>query len=334
MVMIPGPFGWANALKLSPMPFASVQLDRLRASVPGLDQMGIALIDVSKGLPVGYGLNFRKTGFAASLPKIAAMYAAFHLQDRLKASAVPLIGMSLREIEATLRKEWRAELKAKVPRSAGDFPDITSIFKSAPGFGFSDKFQKDLELMMKESDNAAAGRCIHRIGYDYLNGSLIHAGLFSVADSSGLWLAGDYIPATSASNRDGPRAPGLKTGQAASAEAVALLLSNLSRNELISAKASQDMKNIMSNAYSWVRYEMEDVHPGAVVHGKLGLMNGRQGSTHDCAVVKHATAHYVVVALFGQLTDLQPLFLELDAIAQQLFVVRKAALLLRSVVHA
>lgn len=87
MVAIPGPFGWANNLKLNPVPFSSAQLDRLRASVPGLDQMGIALVDVSKGSPVAYALNFQKTGFAASLPKIAAMYAAFHLQDRLRAAA-------------------------------------------------------------------------------------------------------------------------------------------------------------------------------------------------------------------------------------------------------
>jgi hypothetical protein len=69
---------------------------------------------------------------------------------------------------------------------------------------------------------------------------------------------------------------------------------------------------------------MESVHPGATVYGKLGLMPGAKGSTHDCAVVKHDDAHYVIVTLFGRL-GLEPLFIELDLIAQQLFVFRRAA---------
>jgi hypothetical protein len=119
------------------------------------------------------------------------------------------------------------------------------------------------------------------------------------------------------------------TGQAASAKAAALLLVNLAREQLVSADASKRMKDVMTNAYSWVRYEIEDRHPGAIVHGKLGLMPGV--STHDCAIVKHDDAHYVVVTLFGGKFGLAPLFVELDLIAQQVFVFRRAVEFMMSI---
>lgn len=319
---IPGPFSWTNKLSLNPNTFTNAQLARLRAAVPGFDQMGVVLVDVAKKSIMAYAWNFTKTGFAASLPKIVAMYAAFYLQDRLKAIKGAFGTASLAQIESTLRREWKAEIKSTVSRSAGDFPDITDIFGST-SFDFRSGFKKDLDAMMKKSDNWAAGRCIHRIGYDYINGALTHGGLYSAADKSGFWLAGDYIPDSHKSNREGARIPGMGTGQAASAKAAALLLVNLARDELIGADASKGMKDVMTNAYSWVRYEMEANHPGATVYGKLGLMGGARGSTHDCAIVKHNDAHYVVVTLFGN-SALEPLFVELDMIAQQLFTFRRA----------
>lgn len=327
---IPGPFSWTNGLVLNPTPFPAAQLAQLRAAVPGFNQMGVALVDVGKRSAIAYASNFTKTGFAASLPKIVAMYAAFYLQDRLRAIKAALGVASLAQIESTLRKEWGPAIKSTVPRRTGDFPDLTAIFAS-PSFDFKPSFKQDLDAMMKKSNNMAAGRCIHRIGYDYINGALTHAGLYSAADKSGFWLAGDYVPAAHSSNREGARIPGMGTGQAASAKAAALLLVNLAREQLVSADASRAMKDVMTNAYSWVRYEMEARHPGATVYGKLGLMDGAKPSTHDCAIVKHDDAHYVVVTLFGGNFGLEPLFVELDLIAQQLFVFRRAAEFMMSI---
>lgn len=322
--IVMGPFGWTNKVSLSPLDFTSDQMTRLRGTVPNFDRMGIALVDVGKNSNFAYASNFTKTGFAASLPKIVAMYAAFYLQDRLRAAAGTFGTSSLAQIEAKLRKDWGPTIKASLPRATGDFPDITAIFASS-GFDFHPNFKKDMNAMMKKSDNWAAGRCIHRIGYDYINGSLIYGGLYSVSDKSGFWLAGDYIPDTHKANRDGARIPGMGTGQAASAKAAAILLVNLARESLISEDASKEMKLVMTNAYSWVRYKMEADHPGATVYGKLGLMNGAKGSTHDCAIVQYSGAHYAIVTLFGGNNALDPLFAELDVIAQQLFVIRTAA---------
>src|SRR3712207_7683387 len=46
--------------------------------------------------------------------------------------------------------------------------------------------------------------CIHKVGFDYMNGALTFAGFFSGTD--GMWLAGDYISdSTRRDNRDGVR---------------------------------------------------------------------------------------------------------------------------------
>lgn len=324
---IPGPFGWTNSIMLSPFPFSAPQMTRLRSAVSMVDSLGVALVDVSKGAPMAFALNFTKTAFAASLPKIAAMYATYYLQDRLRTAMPLLAGMSLEKIEATLKKEWRPALKAKLPRSTGDFPLISKIFKSTD-FKLSETHKNDLIKMIQASKNSAAGRVIHRIGYDYLNAVLIHGGLYSVGDVSGLWLAGDYIKATDPTNRDGLRPKGLSTTQAASAKSTALLLVNLAREELISSAASKKMLILMNDASSWVRDKIKSIHPEAAVFGKVGYAGG---TNHDCAIVKHNDAHYVVVTLFSR-QDLDPLFVELDVIAQELFMFRKAAEFLKSMV--
>lgn len=317
--MSDGPFGWTNSINLSPVPFAPGQMDRLRAAAKSVDQMGVALIDVSKGPSAAYAINFTKTGFAASLPKIAAMYAAYYLQDRLRSMALPLIGMNLAEIESHLRKDWRKELNAILPRRVNDFPDITWLFASAQNFEFSDKCKAHLSKMIQASDNFSAGTIIHKVGYDYLNAALIYGGLFNVKAASGLWIGNDFIKSTSAYNRDGKTAPGLKASVTASAEATANLLVNLALDTLISTDASRRMKNLMNNASSWVRDLIQTTTPSAKVYGKVGYV---KNSNHDCAIVKYAQAHYVVVALFGK-EELDPILIQLDAIAQDIFSFRK-----------
>src|SRR5688572_23209214 len=286
---IPGPFSWKTNLVLNPVAFTPALVAELRAAVPGFDTMGVALVDVPSAM--AYASNFTKTGSADSVVKIVAMYAALYLQDRLQTIRGHLGAASLAKIESMLRKEWGPAIKSTVPRSAGDFPDITAIFES-PSFDFKSSFKKDMDNMMKLSKNEAAGRCIRKIGYDYINGASTHGGLYSAVDKSGFWLASDYTKSSHPSNRDGARIPGMGTSHAASAKAAALLLMNLARDELISAAASNEMKNVMTNARSWI----QDVVPSdATIFEKVGLVK----ELHTCGLVKHADAHYVVVTLFS-----------------------------------
>lgn len=328
---LPGPFSWKNGIELHEAPFTPAQLAKLRGAFPAVDSMGIALVDLSRAPSIAYSLNFTKTAYAASLVKIAAMYAAFELQDRVKAAAGAAGARSLAELEQRLRKDWGPVLKRTVPRAVNDFPRLDLIFQSVGG-GFHSAFHNDLKLMLGKSDNDAAGRCIRRIGYDYLNGSLVHAGFYSAADASGMWLAGDYVPAQfvkkvdgktvktrNPHNRDGVVAPGLKTTQAASAKSVATLLVNLAAGTLISADPSKEMKKLMTN--TWLRDHVQEKHPHAEVHGKLGMLWNH--STDDCAIIKHSRAHYAVVALFGPFEVLDPLFEALDEVAEQIFTLHR-----------
>ena len=184
--------------------------------------MGIALVDLSK--MITYGANFTKTAFAASLVKIAPMYAAFYLQDRMQVVGSLFGTTDLNVIQSKLATEWKSAMKSAIPRSVGDFPVLSKIF--VPGsFDFEDKFKTDMNLMIKKSDGEATARCIHKIGFDYMNGALTHGGFYSPKDKSGMWLAGDYIADSKRKdNRDGVMPPGISTTQAASASAVARFL--------------------------------------------------------------------------------------------------------------
>jgi hypothetical protein len=325
---IPGPFDWTNKLNLSPQPFGKDDMKKFTAAVDVAPTMGIALVDVSTLLT--FASNFTKTGFAASLVKIAPMYAAFYLQDRLIAAA-PALGLSdLDQIEKILKVDWRPDLKSTLPRSVGDFPVLSKIFKQGK-FEFNDTFKNDMDLMIKQSDGEATARCIHKIGFDYMNGALTYSGLYSAKDKSGMWLAGDYIPDEKRKdNRDGVQAPGISTTQAASAQAVAHFLVNLAKGDLISKTASQGMIDVMTNTISWVKDSLEKTNPGMQLHGKIGYHGG---TTHYCGIVKHGSAHYVFVTLFGWKWSIEELVVELDAVAQRQFTTPKVTNPVRAVIH-
>ena len=53
-------------------------------------------------------------------------------------------------------------------------------------------YMHDLKLMIVNSDNDAAGRCIHGLGFAYLNGVLEDGGFFNSKDKKGVWAAGDF----------------------------------------------------------------------------------------------------------------------------------------------
>jgi hypothetical protein len=161
--------------------------------------------------------SFRPTEnhYTASLAKVHAMYAAFQLRETLRAIAVelgaratttnlislarpyldPLIlaqaGPILRN--ATLDPRSRSPVTTdKILPSYTGF-DIVSA-SAGPGVtvNFTASYQRSLEKMIIESDDAEATTCIHNIGYGYLNGALASAGFFDTSLQNGLWLAGDY----------------------------------------------------------------------------------------------------------------------------------------------
>jgi len=325
---IPGPFSWKNAISLNPRPFTVEHMRKFTNSVTVAPTMGLAVVDIARSQPMTFAHNFDKTGFAASLVKIAPMYAAFYLQDRMKVVGSMFGTSDLDEIQDKLKKEWQPAMKAAVPRSVGDFPELGQIFM--PGsFQFAAKFKSDLDKMIKNSDGEATARTVHKVGFDYMNGALTHGGFFD--GKNGMWLAGDYIADSSRKdNRDGVRPPGVSTTQAASPRAIATFFVNLAQDSLISADASKAMKLIMTNTISWIDQTIEKQNPGMTLHAKIGLHGG---TTHYAGIVKHGNAHYVFVALFGWEFSIENLIVEMDAMAQQTFTVGTIVDFLKSVIH-
>lgn len=320
---LPGPFDWKNSIKLNNNPIPSTTAQEFRDTMYGYDNLAVAIVDLSDGRFTTFSQRFRQTGYGASMVKIAAMYAAYYLQDRVKIVAPLIKSDSLAVIESTLRKEWEPMMKATVPRPVGDFPDISKIFQPRT-FKFSNWFRSNLIEMIKHSENWSSAACIHSIGYDYMNGALVHGGFYSVADNSGIYLSGDYLKPKYAQNRDGLVPKGLNTQQAASAEGVGLMMANLANDRLISADASKRMKVLMGSSLPWARSAIQATEPGAEVYEKIGyhIDEKKNYTASDCAIVKHNHAHYAFAVLFAE-SGIDPMYPIIDRFARTQLTIGK-----------
>ncbi len=315
------PFVWKNDLTLTWRTFDHKYLSKL-LNLNGFSNMGVALADLGVGTGTAYGWNADQVGYAASLTKIAAMYAAYQLQASLQ--KIPGAGLkSLRQLEDELKKDWRTEINKHLPArgARNDFPQLELIFapKNA-GFAFSKTFDKNLKDMIGPSKNYAAQYCIRAIGFDYLAASLVYGGFYSLANSRGMWLSGDYNQNTKI---DGVPVPGVTTikepsqrFQVATAEAVTLFMVNLGRDQLVSATASQEMKAMMWDSYA--KRQIGRPGSGNTVVGKIGIQPNNV-TYHDCAIVERHCMRYTMTTLFMPTNFEFKLFTELDQIADELF---------------
>ena len=68
-----------------------------------------------------------------------------------------------------------------------------------PGLGFMDR----MKLMIRWSDNTAAGSCVHAVGFQYMNSALAADGFADNKANGILWLGGDFGLAPSWASRPG-----------------------------------------------------------------------------------------------------------------------------------
>jgi Beta-lactamase enzyme family len=204
--------------------------DRLRKSSfrGAFLHMGIALADLTQiaedpdrdspfSVPFG-GANLDLEMAVFSLAKIAAMFAAFRLRERVRlaAAAVGSAAKNADEMVEKIASEWKPLVSAKISKPPQDFPDLKHIFDFGPASPWNPKFKDGgrdwkaltpfhesataatlefmdrMRLMIRFSDNLAAGSCVRDIGFQYMNGALADDG-FSRGGLNGiLWLGGDY----------------------------------------------------------------------------------------------------------------------------------------------
>ena len=199
-------------------------------TVSNASHLCAALVDLTGApvMPPYAGLNDKEMIYAASLPKIFTMYAAFALRTRVQAfvdaavaNGVPVVQPG---ITSEIEKAWKPQLRALFPTrpatSFGNnqditFPKLNEIFTFSPAGTVDFKranppltvaqideirdknaprgmFHEWMRSMLRWSNDAATSKCILALGYFYLNGALARAGLFDAATRNGCWISADY----------------------------------------------------------------------------------------------------------------------------------------------
>jgi hypothetical protein len=163
--------------------------------------ISITLLD-SAGNHQYAGIKDKDTGmhYSGSLPKVAALYAAYDLRaaarKHAKDNAFTTTPGFLTSFDSAVVTTGAV---AKIQTAGhGLKPVLASIFtgfKATPPnqVDFTQGFQTELN---KIDDSPSAGRVIRALGYAYINVSLMKGGFFNAATEKGIWLAGDYSGGT------------------------------------------------------------------------------------------------------------------------------------------
>ena len=318
------PFPWkAPPVTWFVNPFTEYLIDDLSRNKRFSD-LAVAIIDLTLrarradglGWTTFAGWNLYDQRFAASLVKIAAMFAAYRLRNNVRAAAVEVTATDAKELFQIITDSWKSVVENVIPSGKPDFPVFDRIFTVSGGTGgwtidFTSVFSKHLREMIGHSNNQSAGFIIDAVGFQYLNGALAAEGLYS-DEYGGLWLGGNY------NGRNWMIEPiSKKTHMGATAGAVASFLTLLDGDRLVNSQASDEMRKLMRQAGSWFFEGLGKARPPrnsvSDMYAKVGLM----GTHHDCAVIERPaggrTIRYAVVALTAPSTGvIHQLIVKLD----------------------
>lgn len=240
------------------------------------------------------GLRAHETHYAASMVKIAAMYAAFDLRSSADALVTDLGLTSWPDMEAALVANFNPEIDAHNPvlisgspllrpEDQTRKPNYAALLRPGTGGVFAVDFTAAQDAAFQDfavqQHNAGAGTTIHNLGYPYLNGKIADDGFFDGSD--GLWLAGDYVHtwpvARIACVNDADTAQGTTTWQLAS------LMSLLAEELLVGGESSRGMKALMSAAGKFFPSTVPPLWPAGgrfvATHGKVGMGPLKSGLT-------------------------------------------------------
>lgn len=147
-----------------------------------------------------YGeINGALMHYSASMIKVAAMYAAFDLRCAARAHAKSNSFSNKDDFQNSFDGVIDTSKAIQRLKDFGDGlkPELKNIFIGFKGTGpdqvkFDAGFENDMWEMIVNSSDALAGRCIRRLGYSYINVSLMKGSFFNAGTLNGIWLAGDY----------------------------------------------------------------------------------------------------------------------------------------------
>jgi hypothetical protein len=259
---------------------------------------GLTIVDLTSASASasGSGKDFASAGwnqdvehYAASMLKVACLYAAHALRDLVQRFALARKPKDLNDLFRMLKAELDPQIAVCCPRVTGRAPKVRlpqwqDVFTaSGAGAGLSVRFTPSyttsLEKMIVPSDNGHAGRCIRGVGYAYLNGLMLKHGFFDESDSKkpkGVWLAGDF------SGSDVVTIPcdnDTDTKQGTSSAMMARLGTVILMGTVLPAASHGEMTELLkksahgSDSSYFTRPEMttDRLSGDQVTHGKIGL---------------------------------------------------------------
>jgi len=298
-----------------------------RRDFPG---MGIAVVDLTISSRTGKTPGFISYGgaednverYAGSMPKIAAMYAAFRLRERLNNAGSSISATRADDAIAEVEAAWKPIVSTAYPKKPPDFPKLKRIFKLSGGsgawkFAFQDSgmdwsalnamhesaipatmgFRDRMKLSIGWSDNGATGTLVADLGRQYINGALAADGFYDRSSNRGLWLSGNYDGVASG---DWETKADSGDAQAATAATVAAFLAFMDTNRLVDAAASTEMRDEIMGV-PWFHTTLTKKGRPATAYGKVGIDTGKDRDRHDCGVITRTepglTFRYAAVAL-------------------------------------
>jgi hypothetical protein len=261
-----------------------------------LPRFGLTIVDRNAATGNDYpsaGFNQNAEHYAASMLKVACLYAAHALRDLVQRFSVARKPKDLDDLFGVLRTELNPQIAVCCPMVAGHarkvlLPQWKDVFTaSGKGAGmavrFTQSYTTSLERMIVPSDNDDAGKCIRGVGYAYLNGLLLKHEFFNASSKKGVWLAGDYSGSeviTIPSDNDGD------TKQDTTSAAMARLGTVIMEGKVFPGASHTEMIALLkksahgSDSSFFTRPEMGDLRLSGdqVTHGKIGygpLKSGR-----------------------------------------------------------
>lgn len=194
-----------------------------------------------------------------------AKYAAVNGNEMMYAASLPKIAILLAAIDAIEKGELT------------ETPEVT----------------KDMNLMIRKSNNAASTRMIDRVGYQKIANVMTSPKyqLYNKQKGGGLWVGKRYAAA-------GKRNPDPLKGlsHAASVDAVCKYYYMLAKGELVSPERSEQMKNILVNPGLHHKFvnTLDKIAPKAKIYRKSGSWRTFHS---DSVWVNGPERNYILVAL-------------------------------------
>jgi len=201
-------------------------------------------------------------------------------------------------------KERYAAVNGSNMMYAASLPKIAVLLAAVDAMYKGELFEtpgitRDMNLMIRKSNNAASTRMIDRVGYEKIEAVMAAYQLYDKQKGGGLWVGKRYAAA-------GKRHPEPLKGlsHAASVDAVCKYYYMLAKGTLVSSERSQQMKNILANPGLHHKFvnTLDKVAPKAKLYRKSGSWKTFHS---DSVWVNGPERNYILVALIDNIAGEQ-----------------------------